>query len=105
LFGDHGHGLWPTQPAPNFDRARDWTAFPIDPHQRETFSQEGPDRQETDYFRPAREQEGLKRRVRQFPRGRRWMYAASASLGKLSAQDWSRGMYKHLDHHLRQFGE
>jgi hypothetical protein len=24
--------------------------------------------------------------------------------GELSPQDWSRGMYKHLDHHLRQFG-
>ncbi len=24
--------------------------------------------------------------------------------GKLSPSDWSRGMYKHLDHHLRQFG-
>jgi hypothetical protein len=24
--------------------------------------------------------------------------------GALSPQDWSRGMYKHLDHHLRQFG-
>ena len=24
--------------------------------------------------------------------------------GNLSPGDWSRGMYKHLDHHLRQFG-
>lgn len=24
--------------------------------------------------------------------------------GKLSAADWGIGMYKHLDHHLRQFG-
>jgi len=24
--------------------------------------------------------------------------------GPLTPQDWSRGMYKHLDHHLRQFG-
>ncbi len=24
--------------------------------------------------------------------------------GPLSPQDWARGMYKHLDHHLRQFG-
>ena len=24
--------------------------------------------------------------------------------GALSPQDWSRGMYKHMDHHLRQFG-
>lgn len=24
--------------------------------------------------------------------------------GKLSKEQWSRGMYKHLDHHLQQFG-
>ncbi len=24
--------------------------------------------------------------------------------GPLTPQDWARGMYKHLDHHLRQFG-
>jgi Protein of unknown function (DUF1569) len=24
--------------------------------------------------------------------------------GKLTPDDWARGMYKHLDHHLRQFG-
>jgi hypothetical protein len=54
----------------------------------------------------AREQAGLKLRVRQFHE------AGDAGctrhphpfFGKLAAQDWSRGMYKHLDHHLRQFG-
>ena len=25
-------------------------------------------------------------------------------LGKISADEWARTMYKHLDHHLRQFG-
>jgi hypothetical protein len=25
-------------------------------------------------------------------------------MGKLSPQEWGMGMYKHLDHHLRQFG-
>jgi len=24
--------------------------------------------------------------------------------GKLSTEEWSKGMYKHLDHHLKQFG-
>ncbi|GGO08383.1 DUF1569 domain-containing protein [Saccharibacillus kuerlensis] len=24
--------------------------------------------------------------------------------GKLSAEEWGKGVYKHLDHHLRQFG-
>ena len=28
----------------------------------------------------------------------------SLSLGKLSAVEWSNMLYKHLDHHLRQFG-
>jgi Protein of unknown function (DUF1569) len=54
----------------------------------------------------AREQAGLKQRVRQFHQ------AGEAGctrhphpfFGKLAAKDWSRGMYKHLDHHLRQFG-
>ena len=27
----------------------------------------------------------------------------SLSLGKLSAEEWSNMLYKHLDHHLRQF--
>jgi hypothetical protein len=26
------------------------------------------------------------------------------SLGMLSAQEWNNLLYKHLDHHLRQFG-
>ena len=26
------------------------------------------------------------------------------SLARSPPQDWSRGMYKHMDHHLRQFG-
>jgi hypothetical protein len=54
----------------------------------------------------AREQERLKQCVRQF-------HAAGEAgctrhphpfFGALLPQDWSRGMYKHLDHHLRQFG-
>lgn len=53
-----------------------------------------------------RERDGLKQKVRQF-------HEAGESgctryphpfFGKLAPQDWSRGMYKHLDHHLRQFG-
>jgi hypothetical protein len=28
----------------------------------------------------------------------------SLSLGKLSSAEWSNMLYKHLDHHLRQFG-
>jgi hypothetical protein len=28
----------------------------------------------------------------------------SLSLGRLSSEEWSNMFYKHLDHHLRQFG-
>lgn len=30
--------------------------------------------------------------------------AAHSFFGKLTAEQWARGMYKHLDHHLQQFG-
>jgi hypothetical protein len=52
-----------------------------------------------------REQEQLKLKVRQFCEGG----AAQCTrhphpfFGSLTPQAWSRGMYKHLDHHLRQF--
>lgn len=54
----------------------------------------------------AREQEALKRRVREFQQAGEAGCTTHPHpfFGKLSAQDWSRGMYKHLDHHLRQFG-
>ena len=53
-----------------------------------------------------REQEQLKSKVRQFQE------AGEAGctrhphpfFGALTPEQWSRGMYKHLDHHLRQFG-
>jgi hypothetical protein len=53
-----------------------------------------------------REQEQLKRKLRQFHQGGEAQCTQHPHpfFGALSAQDWSRGMYKHLDHHLRQFG-
>lgn len=54
----------------------------------------------------AREQEQLKLKIRRFSEGG----AAQCTrhphpfFGSLTPQAWSRGMYKHLDHHLRQFG-
>ena len=54
----------------------------------------------------SREQEQLTLRIRQFHQGG----AAQCTrhphpfFGALTPQDWSTGMYKHLDHHLRQFG-
>jgi hypothetical protein len=52
------------------------------------------------------EQEQLKRCVRRFHEGGEAQCTRHPHpfFGTLSAQDWSRGMYKHLDHHLRQFG-
>ncbi len=53
-----------------------------------------------------REQEQLKLKVRQFHEGGEAQCTRHPHpfFGPLSPQDWSCGMYKHLDHHLRQFG-
>ncbi|HYM78314.1 MAG TPA: DUF1569 domain-containing protein [Candidatus Dormibacteraeota bacterium] len=54
----------------------------------------------------AREQEHLKECVRQFYEGGETKCTRNPHpfFGDLTPQEWSRGMYKHLDHHLRQFG-
>lgn len=54
----------------------------------------------------SREREQLKRKVRQFHDGGEAECTKNPHpfFGKITAQEWSRGMYKHLDHHLRQFG-
>lgn len=53
-----------------------------------------------------REQEQLRAKVRQFHEGgeEKCTRHPHPFFGPLSPQQWSRGMYKHLDHHLRQFG-
>jgi hypothetical protein len=53
-----------------------------------------------------REQARLKLCVRQFHEGgeAKCTRHPHPFFGALTPQDWSRGMYKHLDHHLRQFG-
>ena len=53
-----------------------------------------------------REQEQLKLKVRQFHEGGEAHCTRHPHpfFGALTPQEWSRGMYKHLDHHLRQFG-
>jgi hypothetical protein len=53
-----------------------------------------------------REQEQLKLKVRQFHEGgeAKCTRHPHPFFGALTPQEWSRGMYKHLDHHLRQFG-
>ena len=52
------------------------------------------------------ERERLKLSVRQFHEGgeAKCTQHPHPFFGALTPQDWSRGMYKHLDHHLRQFG-
>jgi len=53
-----------------------------------------------------REQQELKMKVRQFREGgdAQCTRHPHPFFGPLTPQEWSRGMYKHLDHHLRQFG-
>ena len=53
-----------------------------------------------------REQEQLKLRVRQFHDGGEAQCTRHPHpfFGALTPQQWATGMYKHLDHHLRQFG-
>jgi hypothetical protein len=54
----------------------------------------------------SREQEHLKLRIREFHQGgeEKCTKHPHPFFGALTPQDWSTGMYKHLDHHLRQFG-
>jgi Protein of unknown function (DUF1569) len=54
----------------------------------------------------AQEQEKLKLRIREFNRGGEAQTTKHPHpfFGMFQPQEWARGMYKHLDHHLRQFG-
>ena len=54
----------------------------------------------------AGEQERLKLKIRQFQQGGEAQCTRHPHpfFGVLTPQQWSQGMYKHLDHHLRQFG-
>ena len=53
----------------------------------------------------AHEQEQLKLKIRDFHEGgeARCTRHPHPFFGSLTPYEWSRGMYKHLDHHLRQF--
>jgi hypothetical protein len=53
-----------------------------------------------------REQQQLREKVREFQQGgeAKCTRHPHPFFGSLTPQDWARGMYKHLDHHLRQFG-
>jgi len=54
----------------------------------------------------SQEQVRLKQCVREFHEGgeAKCTRHPHPFFGDLTPQEWSRGMYKHLDHHLRQFG-
>lgn len=54
----------------------------------------------------AREQEQLKGKIQEFHEGGEGKCTRHPHpfFGALTPGEWSRGMYKHLDHHLRQFG-
>ena len=54
----------------------------------------------------ARERKQLRLKVRQFQEGGEAQCSRHPHpfFGALTPQQWSRGSYKHLDHHLRQFG-
>jgi hypothetical protein len=53
-----------------------------------------------------REQEQLRSKLRQFHEGGEAECTRHPHpfFGALTPQQWARGMYKHMDHHLRQFG-
>lgn len=53
-----------------------------------------------------REKEQLKVKVREFQQGgeAKCTQHPHPFFGSLTPYEWGRGMYKHLDHHLRQFG-
>lgn len=53
-----------------------------------------------------REREQLIARIRQFHRGGKAQCTRHPHpfFGPLTPHEWGTGMYKHLDHHLRQFG-
>jgi hypothetical protein len=53
-----------------------------------------------------REREQLKLKLQQFQQGGEGKCTRNPHpfFGELTPQEWGRGMYKHLDHHLRQFG-
>jgi hypothetical protein len=73
------------------------------------FSKNGPTNKElviADKRDFAREQERFKVCVRQFHEGGEAKCTTHPHpfFGPITPQEWATGMYKHLDHHLRQFG-
>jgi Protein of unknown function (DUF1569) len=73
------------------------------------FSRNNPTAKELVFSGPQdfhREQQRLREKIREFSDGGEGNCTRHPHpfFGPLTPQEWSRGMYKHLDHHLRQFG-
>lgn len=73
------------------------------------FTRNSPTAKELVFSNPCdflREQEQLRLKVREFHEGGEAQCTRHPHpfFGALTPQEWSRGTYKHLDHHLRQFG-
>ena len=73
------------------------------------FSRNSPTAKELVFANPEdfrRQQEQLRAKVQQFYEGgeAKCTRHPHPFFGPLTPQDWARGSYKHLDHHLRQFG-
>jgi hypothetical protein len=75
----------------------------------EPFSKNSPTAKELVRANPCdflQEQQRLRAKVQQFHQGgeSKCTRHPHPFFGSLTPQEWSRGSYKHLDHHLRQFG-
>jgi uncharacterized protein DUF1569 len=73
------------------------------------FSKNNPTAKELVFSNPQdfpREQRQLREKIREFQQGgeAKCTRHPHPFFGPLTPSDWARGMYKHLDHHLRQFG-
>ena len=73
------------------------------------FSRNNPTAKELVFSAPrdfAREREQLRAKIKEFHEGgeAKCTRHPHPFFGSLTPREWSRGMYKHLDHHLRQFG-
>ena len=73
------------------------------------FSRNAPTAKELVFSSPqdfAHHQQQLREKVRQFHEGgeAKCTRHPHPFFGSFTPQEWSRGTYKHLDHHLRQFG-
>jgi hypothetical protein len=109
LLGRDGYGERNGEVAPDVDWKTDRTIGKAGLRQRKTVLKGNPTAKElivADQRDFRREQEQLKLKIRKFHEGGEGNCTQHPHpfFGALTPYEWSRGMYKHLDHHLRQFG-